>query len=109
MVRTLVFAALLSLAFAACSRKPAEEGPERHYQLSGTIVSLDARHRTAMVDAATVPNFMEAMTMEYPVSSPAEFKALHVGDKIKATLNVRGSGDDYSLSNIQKQNASQRK
>jgi len=40
--------------------------------------------------------------MEYPIKSKSEFNTLHVGDKIEATVNVRGMGD-YDLSNIQKQ------
>ncbi len=37
--------------------------------------------------------------MEYPVKSKQNFNALHIGDKITATVNVR---DDttYDLSNI---------
>jgi Cu/Ag efflux protein CusF len=42
------------------------------------------------------------MTMEYPVKSKSEFNALHVGDRIQATVNVRREGD-YDLSDIQKQ------
>ena len=41
--------------------------------------------------------------MDYPIKSQDEFATLHVGDKIKATLNVSPSGDDYNLSNIQTQ------
>ena len=69
----------------------------------GRIVSLDDQAHTATVDAAAVPNFMEAMTMEYPVKNDADFKKLHVNEKITATLNVSPSGDEYNLSNIQPQ------
>lgn len=41
--------------------------------------------------------------MEYPVKSKEDFNRLHVGDKIKATINVSASGTDYNLSSIQKQ------
>lgn len=47
---------------------------------------------------------MDAMTMEYPIASKQDFATLHVGDRITATVNVRGA--DYDLSNIQKQNSS---
>ena len=57
-----------------------------------------------MVDAAAIPNFMEAMTMEYPVRSQLEFNSLHVGDHITATVNVRGEGG-YYLSDIKIQKA----
>ena len=93
------------LGLTACSRKPEASGPERHYQLSGRIVALDAGHQTATIDAAAVPNFMEAMTMEYPIQSKTDFAKLHVGDKIRATLHVTAVGDRYSVSDIQKQTA----
>ncbi len=101
---------ILSLPLAlvlltACSHKPAvTSGPEKQYALSGEIVSLNAKAQTASINAAAIPGYMEAMTMDYPIKSPAEFKTLHAGDKITATLNVTASGDDYNVSNIQKQN-----
>ena len=104
MVKLIRAATLCCLALAACSRKPEASGPERHYQLSGQVMALDAKHQTATIDAAEVPHFMEAMTMEYPIKSKADFNALHVGDKITATLNVNAAGDTYDLSGIQKQN-----
>lgn len=92
---------------SACSPKRAElSGPQNHYAFSGQIVSLNAKSQTANINAAAIPNYMEAMTMEYPVSSKTEFNKLHVGDKITATLNVSASGDDYNLSNVQKQTRS---
>ncbi len=106
-MRPSIISLLLALTIVtACSNKPAaSSGPEKHYALSGEIVSLDAKAQTATVNAAAIPNYMEAMTMDYPVQSAADFKDLHVGDKIKATLNVSNAGEDYNLSNIQKQNS----
>ncbi len=103
-VRRILFALALSVALMGCNRKPEASGPEQHYRLSGQVVAIDAKHRTATVAGAAIPNFMEAMTMEYPVQSKAEFNSLHVGEKIQATLNVSASGDSY-LSDIQQQNA----
>ena len=96
---------LCFVGLTACSRKPEASGPERRYQLSGRVVALDAAHQTATIDAAAVPNFMEAMTMEYPIKSKMEFAKLHVGDNIRATLNVTDAGASYSVSDIQKQTA----
>lgn len=104
MVKLILAAVLFCLALVACSRKPEASGPERHYQLSGRVVALDVKHQSATIDAAAIPNFMEAMTMEYPVKSKAEFSALRVGDKITASLDVSAAGDTYKLSSIQKQN-----
>ena len=95
---------ILSIFFlvtlSACSHSSQTAGTERHYSLSGKVVALDAQHQTAMVDATAIPNFMEAMTMEYPVKSKADFNQLHVGDRIKATVNLSEEGS-YNLSGIQ--------
>ncbi len=89
----------------ACNDKQESHAPQRHYQLTGKIVALDPDRHVAMVDAAAIPNYMEAMTMEYPVASKAEFNTLHVGDRITATLNVTTSTNEYNLTGIHKQNA----
>lgn len=45
--------------------------------------------------------------MQYPVKSKTDFDMLHVGDQIKATVNVSTSdAGSYYLSGIQKQSAS---
>ena len=37
--------------------------------------------------------------MEYPIASKEDFRALHVGEKISATMNV-GSDEKYNLSDV---------
>jgi Cu/Ag efflux protein CusF len=103
-MRLVLFFILLSIALVSCARKPEPSGPERHYQLIGKIISVDAKHQTATIDAAATPGFMEAMTMEYPIKSKAEFDMLQAGNSIQATVNVSASGTDYNLSDIRKQN-----
>ena len=44
--------------------------------------------KTATIAAGKIGDWMEAMTMEYPVKPDAEFQKLHVGDKIEATVVV---------------------
>jgi Cu/Ag efflux protein CusF len=97
-VRHFFLLLVVSIFLAGCrgSREPA--GAERHYQLTGKVIALNPANRTATIDGAAIPNFMEAMTMEYPIKSRADFEKLHTGDKITATVNVRGDG--YDLSNI---------
>lgn len=97
---------LVLIPLLSCSRKQEARALERHYQLVGKIIALDSKHHTAMIDAAAIPNFMEAMTMEYPIQSKAEFNTLHVGDSIQATLNVSASGDEFYVNGIRKLNAS---
>lgn len=88
----------------ACSKKRPEFVVAHRYTLTGTVVSLNAKGQTVSIDAAAVPGFMEAMTMDYPVRSKSEFDALHPGEKITATLNVSASNDDYNLTGIHEQN-----
>lgn len=104
-VRPILISLCLAIFLSAgCSSKRSElTGPVKHYTLTGQILSLDPKAQTANINAAAIPNYMDAMAMDFPIPSKADFNTLHVGDKIKATLNVSASGDDYNLSNIQKQ------
>lgn len=87
------------LLLAACNRHNETLKARRHFPLTGKIVALDAQHRVATIDAAAIPNYMEAMTMDYPISPASNFEALHVGDSIRGTLDV-ADDDRYALSNI---------
>jgi Cu/Ag efflux protein CusF len=89
---------VVSIFFCGCGGNREPSSPVRHYQLTGRVVTLNPANHTATIDAAAIPNFMEAMTMEYPIKSRAEFQKLHTGDKITATVNV--SDDGYDLTNI---------
>ncbi|MBV9404159.1 MAG: copper-binding protein [Acidobacteriaceae bacterium] len=104
-MRPILSAVLLALTLTACSHKQEISGPERHYTLTGKVIAIDTAHQTATIDAAAIPDFMEAMTMDYPIRSRDEFNRLHVGDKIKGTVNVSATGEQYNLSGIQTQNA----
>ena len=97
MFRPISIAALLILGSVACNQKPAGKGPAKHYTLTGRVLSLNSKDQTASIDAAAIPDYMEAMTMSYPIASRAEFDSLHPGEQIKATVNVYDSGD-YDLS-----------
>jgi Cu/Ag efflux protein CusF len=84
---------------AGCNRSSAPAGPVRHYPVTGKIVALDEKHQTATIDAAAIPNYMEAMTMDYPVKSKEEFRKLKVGERITGTLEV-ASDETYTLMDI---------
>ncbi len=90
---------LCTALLAACSPESHRAGPERHFPLSGKIVALDVQRQTATIDGAAIPNYMEAMTMEYPIKSKSDFQTLHSGERITATLDVAGD-DSYSISNV---------
>ena len=81
----MVLCALLAAAFAGCGEKKAEA---KRYPMQGEVKSLDPSTRTATIAAGKIGDWMEAMTMEYPVKPDADFQKLHVGDKIEATVVV---------------------
>lgn len=92
--------ALLILLTAACGGNT-PSAPEKHYTLTGEVVSVDPKLQTASIKHDPIKGWMdETMTMDYPIRSKAEFAELHPGDRITATVNVRGI--DYDLSNIRK-------
>jgi Cu/Ag efflux protein CusF len=78
-------ALLIALLFAGCGEKAA---PVKRYPMQGVVTAVDAQAKTATIHAGKIGDWMEAMTMEYAVKPDAEFKKLHVGDKIEATVVV---------------------
>ena len=75
---------VFTLAFAGCGSKP----PAKRYPMQGSIQALDAAAKTATIAAGQIGDWMGPMTMEYPVKPDPEFRKLHVGDRIQATVVV---------------------
>jgi Cu/Ag efflux protein CusF len=87
-------ACLLAVAtvFAACARqKPPsfDYGEARKtYAMRGRVVRLRPARRVALIEHEKIGDWMDAMTMEFPVPSPEEFGKLKERSTIRATLNV---------------------
>jgi len=75
---------VLAIWLAACGRTV----EVKRYPMQGEVKALDANAHTATIAAGKIGDWMEAMTMEYPVKPESEFAKLHVGDKIEATVVV---------------------
>jgi len=84
----------LALVLAGCGVK---EQPKR-YAMHGRVKALDPATKTATIDAGKIGDWMEAMTMEYPVKPDVEFAKLHPGDSIDATVVV--TGDKYYVTGV---------
>ncbi len=63
------------------------------------MISIDTKEHTAKIDGAAIPDYMSAMTMDYPIQSDADLAALKPGENISATVNVNAD-DSYNLSDI---------
>jgi Cu/Ag efflux protein CusF len=85
---------LLGIALAGCGAKD----QTKRYAMEGEVKALDPAAKSATIAAGKIGDWMEAMTMEYPVKPDAEFQKLHVGDRILATVVV--SGDKYYVTEV---------
>ncbi|MCU1336284.1 MAG: electron transport protein SCO1/SenC [Bryobacterales bacterium] len=100
-------AIVLFLLLAACRqatvKEEAKDEPLRHYPLHGEVLRLDAQGKIAAIKHEKIGDWMEAMTMEFPVKDQSEFDKLHPGEKINATVFVQGNS--YWVGEIQEDTA----
>jgi Cu/Ag efflux protein CusF len=90
MMRAIVLSLLLAaLALTGCGSRQ-EQG--KRYPMQGEIKAVDARAKSATIDAGKIGDWMEAMIMEYPVKPESELQKLHVGDHIEGTVVVLEAG-----------------
>jgi protein SCO1 len=75
----------------AAAPTPAQPS-ERQYPLTGVVVSADAKRKVLVVRHNAVPGYMEAMTMEFPVSA-GDAAVAKPGELIRAQLIVDKNGN----------------
>ena len=83
--------AAAALATACAKKKPdaIDYGKaQKTYTLRGKVLRLRPENRVAVIEHEKIGDWMEAMTMEFPVPSPEEFGKLKERSTIRATVNV---------------------
>lgn len=75
---------LLLLLVASCQRHT----PERRFELSGKVVSVDRELKEVTIAHAEIPGYMSAMTMPFALKEDWAYGVLEPGDLVKATLVV---------------------
>ena len=72
----------LFVLLTACQRstvkEEAKDEPVKQYAMHGEVLRLDTDGKIAAIKAGKIGDWMEAMTMEYPVKEQPEFDKLHV-------------------------------
>ena len=65
----------------------------KSYSASGVVEKLTPDRHTATINTDKIPDYMEAMTMDYPVPNTNELDGISAGDKISFTLVVSNDTD----------------
>jgi Cu/Ag efflux protein CusF len=82
-LRTFILSISLLALFGCQQQKPA-----KLYTVRGVIVKVDPAGKSAGIDAEKIDDWMEAMTMDYPVHDSKVLEGLKPGDHITATVHV---------------------
>jgi Cu/Ag efflux protein CusF len=99
----LLFLAGCRQATLTAVKEEAKDEPVKQYALHGEVLRLDTQGKIAAIKHQKIGDWMEAMTMEFPVKDPAEFDKLRAGEKINATVFVQGNS--YWVGGIQEDTA----
>jgi protein SCO1/2 len=87
----------LILGVSACSKAaaPAEEfvarAAAKQYDLKGKVVRADLTSRKVTLSHDAIPDYMDAMTMEFSVKEKWAIEQMAAGDTVQATLVVDGA------------------
>ncbi len=93
-------AALAGLAAALLAGACGGGDEDRSWSVRGEVAEVFDGGRSLSVHHETIPDFMEAMTMTFPVAEAAQARGLQPGDKIRFDLTV--SGGSVAISAIEK-------
>lgn len=94
-----IFAILFSLACQTSEKKPVASENAKRYPLKGKVVSVDEAKQKALINHEKIPDYMDAMTMSFPVHDKDVLGTMSKDSEVKAELVVNDDGD-YWLENI---------
>ena len=72
-------------------KEEAKDETLHRYALHGEVLRLDPQGKIAAIKHQKIGDWMEAMTMEFPVKDQADFNKLREGEKISGTVFVQGT------------------
>jgi protein SCO1/2 len=101
-----VFGVASVLLFWGCEQKPSSntnavaDTNRQVFQVKGVIKELKPNGKTAVIAHETIPNYMDAMTMDFDVKDKRELAGLAPGDAISFRMVV--TKDDGWIENVRK-------
>ena len=100
-----VLAVTVLFVCASCSKpeskpKPLSVPGEKVYAMKGVIVARDGGDNTVRLDHQEIPEYMEAMTMDYSVRG-ADVASLPA-DKVPVEAKLHVTDDGYWLTDVKK-------
>ncbi len=103
-MRILVLTIFLAALFTACQKSESQPKPSeaaKRYDLKGKVVSVDREKRRAKIEHEAIPDYMPAMTMDFPIHEDWVWDELTPGAEIRAQLVVDNTAKDpYWLEKI---------
>jgi protein SCO1/2 len=102
----LIVCGVAALLMSGCDQKPPSNSASvtdtnrQEFQVKGVVKALKANGKTAVIAHETIPNYMEAMTMDFDVKDQRELQGLNPGDTISFRMVV--TKDDGWIENVRK-------
>ncbi len=95
LIPILLVGGMLALGLFGCGEQtqapPASATATHHYEIRGSVVSVDAATKKAIIDHEKIVDLMDAMQMSFSVPDPSDLEKLQPGKLIKATLVVENN------------------
>ncbi len=90
------------LLFTACQKAQQQtiSADAKHYTLKGTVIAVDKIKKKATIKHEDIPDYMDAMTMEFPVRADWIWEDLTKDSEIRADLVVDNAKGEFWLENI---------
>jgi protein SCO1/2 len=101
-----VLAGIGALLICGCDQKPSgnttaiADTNRQVFQVKGVVKELKPNGKTAVIAHETIPNYMDAMTMDFDVKDKRELAGLNPGDAISFRMVV--TKDDGWIENVRK-------
>jgi|YelNatPaOPRAMG01_1025707.scaffolds.fasta_scaffold02538_5 Cu/Ag efflux protein CusF len=92
------FAALLWLGGCTSPVKKETAATEKRYEMRGEVIRVEPAAQIAHIKHEKIGDWMDAMTMDFPVKPKSELDKIAPGDQITGTVVVKDM--DYYLTDI---------